>query len=254
MNAKMPRESTDPVRLEATGRTRRALLTGGLAALGGAAGFRWIAGSKPDGEIPAPLRQSLEWQERLSRAHFRPTRLAREFPLNAGRIPRANGDLGLDDDDQPEAGWSLVVNGLAAGAASLTMPDIRALPKVEFVTDLKCVEGWSRPVRWGGARLLEFARRYRPAEAGPESYVGLRTPDGEYYVGLDLPSAMHPQTLLCYEMDGRPLEPEHGAPLRLVIPLKYGIKNLKRIGEISFTRTRPPDYWAERGYDYYSGF
>ncbi len=254
MNSKTPRrEPPDPV-LEIAGRTRRAFLTGGLAAVGGVAGFRWIAGSKRDGDIPAPLRHSLEWQERLSQAYFQPTRLAREFPLDAGQIPRVNGELGLGNDDRAEADWRLVVNGLAAGATSLIMADIRALPKVEFVTELKCVEGWSRPVRWGGARLLEFARRFRPAEAGPESYVGLRTPDGEYYVGMDLPSAMHPQTLLCYEMDGRPLKPEHGAPLRLVIPIKYGIKNLKRIGEISFTRTRPPDYWAERGYDYYSGF
>jgi DMSO/TMAO reductase YedYZ molybdopterin-dependent catalytic subunit len=66
-------------------------------------------------------------------------------------------------------------------------------------------------------------------------------------------SAVHPQTLLCYEMDGRPLTPEHGAPLRLVIPVKYGIKNLKQIGTIRFTDVRPADYWAERGYDWYAG-
>ncbi len=79
------------------------------------------------------------------------------------------------------------------------------------------------------------------------------TPDREYYVGLDMASALHPQTLLCYEMDGRPLTPDHGAPLRLVIPVKYGIKNLKRIGTIRFADVRPADYWAERGYDWYSG-
>ena len=60
---------------------------------------------------------------------------------------------------------------------------------------------------------------------------------------------LHPQTLLCYEMDGAPLTPDHGAPLRLVIPTKYGIKNLKQIGTIEFTDRRPADYWAEQGYD-----
>ncbi|MBV9306300.1 MAG: molybdopterin-dependent oxidoreductase, partial [Acidobacteriaceae bacterium] len=65
-------------------------------------------------------------------------------------------------------------------------------------------------------------------------------------------SALHPQTLLCYEMNGAPLTGEHGAPLRLVIPVKYGIKNLKRIGSITYTDQRPDDYWAERGYDYYA--
>jgi DMSO/TMAO reductase YedYZ molybdopterin-dependent catalytic subunit len=74
-----------------------------------------------------------------------------------------------------------------------------------------------------------------------------------YYVGLDMASALHPQTLLVYEMEGRPLTPEHGAPLRLFTPVKYGIKSLKRIGTIRFTDERPPDFWAERGYDWYAG-
>ncbi len=84
-------------------------------------------------------------------------------------------------------------------------------------------------------------------------YVGMETPDGEYYVGLDMESALHPQTLLAYEMNDKPLTEEHGAPLRLIIPVKYGIKNLKRIGSINFSNQRPRDYWAEQGYDYYSG-
>ena len=84
-------------------------------------------------------------------------------------------------------------------------------------------------------------------------YVMLSTPDGAYYVGLDIESALHPQTLLCYEMNGQPLTRGHGAPLRLAIPVKYGIKNIKRIGTIRFTDERPADYWAERGYDWYAG-
>ena len=76
---------------------------------------------------------------------------------------------------------------------------------------------------------------------------------GGYYVGLDLPSALHPQTLLAFELNGVPLTPEHGAPLRLVIPVKYGIKNIKQLGSIRFTADRPRDFWAERGYDWYAG-
>jgi DMSO/TMAO reductase YedYZ molybdopterin-dependent catalytic subunit len=64
---------------------------------------------------------------------------------------------------------------------------------------------------------------------------------------------MHPQTLLVYEMNGAPLRPEHGAPLRLASPTKYGIKQIKRIGRIEFTAERPRDFWAESGYDWYSG-
>jgi DMSO/TMAO reductase YedYZ molybdopterin-dependent catalytic subunit len=133
------------------------------------------------------------------------------------------------------------------------MDDIRALPKVEMTTELRCIEGWSDIVHWGGARFADFAARYRVSEPDPDLAVSMETPDGAYYVGLDLPSAMHPQTLLCYEMNGKPLEPAHGAPLRLVIPVKYGIKNIKRIGRIRFMTKKPDDYWAERGYDWYAG-
>jgi DMSO/TMAO reductase YedYZ molybdopterin-dependent catalytic subunit len=86
-----------------------------------------------------------------------------------------------------------------------------------------------------------------------ETYVGLVTPDKEYYVGIDMPSMIQPQTLLCYEMNGKPLPLDQGYPLRLIIPVKYGIKHLKRIGTIFFSDQKPADFWAERGYDYYAG-
>ena len=99
------------------------------------------------------------------------------------------------------------------------------------------------------ARLVDFAQKF----ALTGEYAGLSTPDGSYFVGLDAASALHPQTLLAYEMNGQPLAPEHGAPLRLVVPVKYGIKSIKRIGTIRFTDARPRDYWAEHGYDWYAG-
>jgi DMSO/TMAO reductase YedYZ molybdopterin-dependent catalytic subunit len=84
-------------------------------------------------------------------------------------------------------------------------------------------------------------------------YVLMTTPNGGYYVGLDMQSVIHEQTMLCYEMNGKPLTEEHGAPLRLIIPVKYGVKNLKRIGKIKFTTERPKDYWEEQGYDWFAG-
>ena len=164
-----------------------------------------------------------------------------------------NGNIGLEDD--PDPAWNLSIEGIAGAdeALSLKLDDIRALPKIELVTELKCIEGWSRVLKWGGARFRDFVIKYA-GQVDPNSYVAFETPDREYYVGLDMASALHSQTLLCYEMNDKPLETQHGAPLRLVIPVKYGIKNLKRIGKIAFSETRPPDYWAERGYDYYAGF
>jgi hypothetical protein len=147
----------------------------------------------------------------------------------------------------------------------LTLADIQALPRIEMTTEFMCVEGWSTIVNWTGARLADFIARYQPQTRNntqpdvanrPQDlvqYVSMVTPDGGYYVGLDMPSAMQLQTLLAYEMNGQPLNLAHGAPLRLVTPTKYGIKQIKRIGRIAFTDTRPADFWAERGYDWYAG-
>ena len=98
-----------------------------------------------------------------------------------------------------------------------------------------------------------FIKAYGLDKESAMAYVGLATPDKEYYVGIDMPSALQSQTLLCYEMNGKELPMNQGYPLRLIIPVKYGIKHLKRIGTLSFSNSKPPDYWAERGYDYYAG-
>jgi len=146
----------------------------------------------------------------------------------------------------------------------LTLDDIKSLPRIEMTTELKCIEGWSTIVNWAGARFSDFIAQFLPATRNGSQpdlrraddfvqYVSMVTPDGGYYVGMDMPSILHPQTLLAYEMNGAPLTLPHGAPLRLVTPTKYGIKQIKRIGRISFTDERPADYWGERGYDWYSG-
>ena len=117
---------------------------------------------------------------------------------------------------------------------------------------------------WSGALLSDFVAKYKlGTHSGKEfdknnphdlaEYVGMETPDGGYYIGLDIASALHPQTILCYEMNGEELPEDHGGPIRLIIPTKYGIKNLKRIGKIFFTDDRPRDFWFEQGYDYFAG-
>ncbi len=240
-------------------KTRRSLLVGGAATLAGAGAWEWLRSRRPEGGISWPLRQALNTNEQLSRDYFRDTRLTRTFPLSAVETGRVNGDIGLDDDLDPA--WKLTVTGLGE-PLSLALDQIKALPKVEMITQLKCIEGWSRVLQWSGCRFKDFVAKHVGQAAGqasaqapdPDSYVAFETPDREYYTGLDLASAMHRQTLLCYEMNGKPLTPEHGAPLRLVIPVKYGIKNIKRLGTIAFSPTRPRDYWAERGYDWYAGF
>lgn len=257
--------------------SRRSFAWAGAALFGGLAGGSWLATRPTEDAVPWPLRRGLDVSERLWRDAFDGSRLAPTFPRSMAGVPRANGEEGLTDALNA-AGWKLRVVGLHElpdGAESeedergqallLGMDTIRALPRFEMVTELKCIEGWSQVVHWGGVRLADFIERYRPATRSEEApdprrrpedlveYVGLETPDRGYYVGIDMKSALHPQTMLCFEMNGAPLPEEHGAPLRLVIPVKYGVKNLKRIGRIEFTNRRPADYWAERGYDYYLG-
>jgi Oxidoreductase molybdopterin binding domain len=147
----------------------------------------------------------------------------------------------------------------------LTLADVRKLTHVEMVTEFKCIEGWSEIVYWGGVRLRDFLAAFPPRNGsgnhfdstdlarGISKYVGFETPDGQYYVGIEREVASHPQTLLAYELNGHPLTPDHGSPLRLVTPLKYGIKQLKQIGRMTYTDMRPRDYWHEQGYDYFAG-
>ena len=239
----------DKTDLEIRRKTRRAFLVGGVAAAAGFGGWRWLKTAPQDNQLSRPLRRVLEFNERIDRAVFSPRHLAPTFSPMLAREPKPNGDIGIDDDDFDPSEWELEVEG-AEEPGPFTLASIQALPKIEMATQLNCIEGWTQVVHWGGARFSDFIAKVVPKTT---KYVGMETPDGDYYVGLDGDSAMHPQTMLCYEMNGKPLALKHGAPLRLVIPVKYGIKNLKRIGTIRFTNKRPKDYWAEQGYDWYAG-
>ena len=170
---------------------------------------------------------------------------AAEDEKHTGRKPR-----GLE-----EAGESYSTLLPGTPGLLLTMEDILQLPRHELVTQFKCIEGWSQIVHWAGVRMADFLELYPPAQVdGREpKFVYMETPDGDYYNGYDLHVCRHPQTLLVTEMMGQPLTQYHGAPLRLHMPTKYGYKQIKRIGLISYTNEKPDDYWTELGYDWYAG-
>src|SRR5581483_3889720 len=253
--AEETRQRVDPsdadIQREIGRRTRRSLLVGGIASLIGAGAWEWLRTRREDDDVQWPLRLALRANEQISRDYLSETRLAPTFSPADVEQPRRNGMYGLDGN--PDPNWKLTVDS-GDDSKELSLDDIKALPKVEIITEFKCIEGWSRILHWGGARFRDFAEKYGPDDLDPNSYVSIETPDKQYYVGLDAASALYPQTLLAYELNGKPLAVENGAPLRLAIPLKYGVKNIKRIGRIEFTDHRPADYWAEQGYDWYAGF
>ena len=157
--------------------------------------------------------------------------------------------------------WRLTLDGLASGlSVSLNIRNLLVSFRVhEQITRLVCVEGWSAIAWWAGLRFDDLLRAHPPASqakwARLESSVNLG-PWGNadpYFVSLDLPTARHPQTLLATHLNGKPLTVEHGAPLRLVAPVKLGLKNIKAITRITYTKDDPADYWAKRGYSRYDG-
>ena len=225
--------------------------------------YEWIKNSPGAQGVKRPFRKILDANAQIARTYFSDTHLVPTFPASsAAKIARTNGTDGLKTPIPDD--WKLHVDRPNNEPLQLTIDNVKALPKHEIVYEFKCIEGWSQTQYWGGARLSDFLEKYKLGTRSgntpnPDNtndlykYMGLETPDKGYYVGIDIESAMHPQTLLAYELNGQPISAPHGAPLRLIIPVKYGVKNLKRIGRMFFADERPRDFWAERGYDYYVG-
>ena len=220
----------------------------------GIGGWKWLRKQpSASGKTSAPLRSILNANEKIFNGLLSDKHLAKEYPVSMAVPARVNGNLGLQTPFDPST-WAMNVIKHNGDTIKIKLEDIKRLPKTEIVFNFKCIEGWSQITHWGGVRFAEFMKAYGLTEEAAMNYLGLATPDKQYYVGIDMPSAMHPQTLLCYELDGKPLPMNQGFPLRLIIPVKYGVKSLKRIGYMYFNDKRPPDYWADvKGYDYYTG-
>jgi len=172
-----------------------------------------------------------------------------------------NNYNGATPDSGYISGWKLTLDGLASGLSiSLDIRNLLTRFSVhEQITRLVCVEGWSAIAWWAGVRFDDLLRAYPPMSqakwARVESSVNLDAsgnPD-PYFMSLDLATARHPQTLLATHFNGQPLTVDHGVPLRLLVPVKLGLKNVKAITRITYVAKEPRDYWAERGYSRYDG-
>jgi DMSO/TMAO reductase YedYZ molybdopterin-dependent catalytic subunit len=165
-----------------------------------------------------------------------------KFPIN---------DYDVDDPEVDLGGWKLSVTGAVQKPGAYTLAQVQTLPKVRQNTRHVCIEGWDVIGRFGGARLSDFLKAIGADLTARFIYVECAD---DYYESLDMATALHPQTLLCYEMYDQPLTPEHGAPLRLTIPTKIGYKQAKYLTSLKVTNVLPRvGYWEDQGYSEFYG-
>jgi DMSO/TMAO reductase YedYZ molybdopterin-dependent catalytic subunit len=170
--------------------------------------------------------------------------LAPILPTGGWRIYTISGHMPVFDP----ATWRLKIGGLVEQPVSLTYDQLRALPRVEQVSNFHCVTGWSvNNVHWAGVRMDHVLGTARPLDSGHAlRFTSMEVPYVDY---LTMRQASLRDVLLAYEMDGKPLPREHGAPVRLVIPEMYGYKNVKWLQGIDVVPQLEPGYWENLGYD-----
>jgi DMSO/TMAO reductase YedYZ molybdopterin-dependent catalytic subunit len=190
--------------------------------------------------------------------------LVQEYPASAitSEFPIRSLNLEMNYLDTLPA-WKLVVDGLVERPKTYSLQELRrAFPKTSQITRHDCVEGWSAIAQFAGVRLSALAEAVKPHPS--VRYVVCYSADADdegvhFYGSLDLESALHPQILLAYEMNGKPLVVDHGAPLRLKVPNQLGYKSTKYIHRIEFVSSLAPmgqgkgGYWEDQGYEHYAG-
>ncbi len=227
-------------------------------ATGGGVTASWLlaaCGSRgPDG-AQRVLDYAMRKNETLERGLFRHTSMdspAARWRSAGSRLPSYYiSDTVPVWDIAARGAWTLEVSGLVARPLTLTMDMLQRLPRITQRVNHFCVEGWTAVESWTGCRLSDIARA---AGVQPQAhYVDFQSFDNGYHESWDIESAMHPQTLICYGLDGRILQAAHGAPARLFSPVKLGYKNTKYLTRIAFMPHRNGGYWSDQGYEWYAG-
>jgi DMSO/TMAO reductase YedYZ molybdopterin-dependent catalytic subunit len=199
------------------------------------------------------LRKGLGFSDWASEKLFRRGHLAPVF-ADAELTPFEKFPINGYDVDDPGVifeNWTLTVGGAVEKAGEYRLAQIQALPRVRQNTRHVCVEGWDVIGRFGGARLSDFLNLIGADTSA--RFLTVACAD-DYYESLDMATALHPQTLLCYEMYDQPLTRKHGAPLRLNIPTKVGYKQAKYLTEMKVTHVLDKvGYWEDQGYSSFYG-
>ena len=249
--------------------SRRKLLFGAGASLMLSGCEKFFDAISQNKQAQSLLESAEGVSRRAQRLLTRRDKLAQEFtPADISPTFRANGNpppITMDYSADAQSHWTkwrLEVTGLVEQPARFSLEELKSMPSRTQITRHDCVEGWSVIGQWKGVRLEEIMHRVKPkADA---KYVLFRCMDTDsdgsaYYESIDLVDAVHPQTILAYELNDRALPVDNGAPLRLRVETQLGYKHAKYIRALEFVADLQSigqgkgGYWEDQGYEWYAG-
>ena len=224
---------------------QRSLTLGGLSLLTGCA-------IVDEDSVEDALMSVSRFNDKVQGWLFDPKQLAPTYPESMITRPFPfNAYYSEDEIREVDAdSYRLEVTGMVADRHAWTLAELQGLPQTDQVTRHICVEGWSAIGKWGGVPFASFLKRVGADTSA--RYVGFKCAD-DYFTSIDMPTALHPQTLLTLNYDGQPLPPRYGFPMKLRMPTKLGYKNPKHIQAIFITNTYPGGYWEDQGYNWFGG-
>lgn len=206
-----------------------------------------------------PLNHALIGTRGLAR-EYRDSDVDRDFRVNGFATPDDSHYVMLASSNF--TAYRLVVDGAVERRHAFSLDELHALPQQTQITRHDCVEGWSAIGKWSGARLSDMLDAVRVRSDARYVVFHCMDNDGSgnlYYESLDMHQARHPQALLAMRLNDAPLDPSHGAPVRLRVPTQLGYKSAKWIGRIELVGTVANidggrgGYWEDRGYEWYAG-
>ena len=203
-------------------------------------------------QVQSVLRLMSRWNDRAQAFLFSDQRLAPTFAESeVVRDFRYNAFFPVADVPKLSAAdYRLQLSGLIANKHPWSVEQLHALPQESQITRHVCVEGWSMIGKWGGPRLSDFLQRVGADLSA--KYVGFQCADG-YYGSIDMPSALHPQTIMAVKFADEIIPARYGYPFKVRIPTKLGFKNPKWVTTIFVTNRYPGGFWEDRGYNWFSG-
>ncbi|MGA0532773.1 molybdopterin-dependent oxidoreductase [Hansschlegelia sp. KR7-227] len=229
---------------------RRMMLRGSLSL--GALSMLTGCTVSDNSSVQSALQAVSGWNDRVQAFLFDQNRLAPTYSVaEVVKPPRFNAFYGPEDIKPVDgARWRLELAGLIKDRRSLTLEDIYAMPEEEVIIRHICVEGWDYIGQWSGVPLRVFLEKVEADVTA--KYVAFLCADG-YWGSIDMPTALHPQTLLATKYAREIVPDPFGYPLRLRTATKLGFKNPKWITSIEVTNEYRGGYWEDKGFNWFSG-